>query len=237
MIKRDARGHVSFGKWDYLIQALIILSLISFAFETLPDLDPALKKALSAFEIFSVLVFSVEYLIRLSMSRPPRAYALSFLGIADLLAILPFYLGLGLDLRALRGFRLLRLFRIFKLVRYSRAMQRYHRAFLAIREELVLFSVTAFILMYMASVGIYYFEREAQPEAFGSVFHCMWWAIVTLTTVGYGDVYPITVGGRIFTFVILMMGLGVVAVPTGLFASALAQTRRREEQEERSEKL
>ncbi|MDP0497693.1 MAG: ion transporter [Verrucomicrobiota bacterium JB024] len=236
MIRRDERGHVSFGKWDYLIQALIILSLISFAFETLPDLDPVLRKALSVFEIFSVLVFSVEYVIRLSLSRPPRAYALSFLGIADLLAILPFYLGLGLDLRALRGFRLLRLFRIFKLVRYSRAMQRYHRAFLAIREELVLFTVTAFILMYMASVGIYYFERDAQPDTFGSVFHCMWWAIVTLTTVGYGDAYPITVGGRVFTFVILMMGLGVVAVPTGLFASALSQTRRREEQEDRSEK-
>ncbi|MGE9292438.1 MAG: ion transporter, partial [Puniceicoccales bacterium] len=149
MIKRDERGHVSFGKWDYLIQLLIILSLISFSLETLPDLSPDMKKALAWFEVFSVLVFSVEYVLRIVLSRPRRTYAFSFLGIADLLAILPFYIGCGLDLRALRGFRLLRLFRIFKLVRYSKAMQRYHRAFLAIREELVLFTLTAFILMYM----------------------------------------------------------------------------------------
>ena len=88
------------------------------------------------------------------------------------------------------------------------------------------------VLLYVAAVGIYFFERDAQPDAFASIFHSLWWAIVTLTTVGYGDVYPITLGGRIFTFFILMLGLGMVAVPTGLLASALSQARELESKEE-----
>ena len=80
--------------------------------------------------------------------------------------------------------------------------------------------------MYLSAVGIYYFEHEAQPELFQSIFHCLWWAVTTLTTVGYGDMYPITAGGKIFTFMILTIGLAVIAVPTGLFASALAQDRK-----------
>lgn len=143
------------------------------------------------------------------------------MGIVDLMAILPFDLALGLDLRSVRALRLLRLFRIFKLARYSKAMNRYRDAFISIKEELVLFGVTAMIILYLSSVGIYYFENPAQPEVFSSVFTAMWWAVVTLTTVGYGDVYPVTIGGRIFTTLILMVGLGVVAVPTGLFAAAL----------------
>ena len=104
-------------------------------------------------------------------------------------------------------------------------MNRYKEAFLSIKEELVLFGVTALIILYLSSVGIYYFENPAQPEVFSSVFSSMWWAVITLTTVGYGDVYPVTVGGRIFTTLILMVGLGVVAVPTGLFASALSKVK------------
>jgi voltage-gated potassium channel len=205
MISRDTRGRASFGAWEYLIQALIILSLVSFAFETLPDLSDAWQSRLRAFEIFSVSVFTVEYLLRIALSRPPRSYAFSFFGIIDLLAILPFYLATGLDLRSLRAFRLLRLFRILKLARYSAAAQRYHRAFLIAREELILFGATALIALYLTAVGIYYFENSVQPDKFSSVFDSLWWAICTLTTVGYGDVYPITVGGRIFTFFVLVI--------------------------------
>jgi voltage-gated potassium channel len=228
MITRDTKGRVSFGAWDYLIQALIVLSLVDFAFETLPDLSDAWRGRLRAFEVFSISVFTVEYLLRIGLSRPPRSYAFSFLGIIDLLAILPFYLATGLDLRSLRAFRLLRLFRILKLARYSGAAQRYHRAFLIAREELVLFGATALIALYLTSVGIYYFENPVQPDKFSSVFSSMWWAICTLTTVGYGDIYPITVGGRIFTFFVLVIGLGVVAVPSGLIASALSKAREEE---------
>jgi voltage-gated potassium channel len=95
-----------------------------------------------------------------------------------------------------------------------------------IKQELVLFFAVTIMLLYMGGVGIYYFENSAQPEAFSSIFHSLWWSLITLTTVGYGDIYPITVGGKIFTFFILMIGLGIVAVPTGLFASAVAKARK-----------
>lgn len=144
----------------------------------------------------------------------------------DLVAALPFYLSLGVDLRSMRAFRLLRLFRLFKLARYNKAMKHFHQAFVIAKEELILFGAVALILLYLSSVGIYYFENEAQPEKFSSVFQSLWWSIATLTTVGYGDVYPITVGGKIFTFFILIVGLGLVAVPTGLIASALSEAKK-----------
>ncbi len=85
-------------------------------------------------------------------------------------------------------------------------------------------------MLYLAAIGIYYFEHKAQPEVFRSIFDCLWWAVATLTTVGYGDIYPITIAGRLFTFVILMVGLGLIAVPTGIVASALSSVRRQQEQ-------
>ncbi|WP_444917354.1 potassium channel family protein [Microbulbifer sp. JMSA003] len=108
---------------------------------------------------------------------------------------------------------------------YSKAVARFSRAFSMVKEELVLFGVTALILLYLSSVGIYYFESAAQPEQFKSIFHSLWWAVTTLTTVGYGDMYPVTLGGRIFTFFVPLIGLGVVAIPTGLVASALSKAR------------
>ncbi|BCX47781.1 ion transport protein [Haloferula helveola] len=228
VIQHDDKGRVSFGSWDFLIQALIVLNLIAFAIETLPGIPQGWQPPLRIFEVGSVTVFTLEYLLRLLLGRPRLSYALSFFGIVDLLAILPFYLATGFDLRSIRAFRLLRLFRLLKLARYSSAMQRFHRAFLIAREELVLFGATALIVLYLSAVGIYYFERDAQPEAFGSVFHSLWWSVATLTTVGYGDVHPVTVGGRVFTFFVLIVGLGIVAVPTGLFASALSKARETE---------
>jgi len=230
MLERDEKGRIQLGWIEYFIQALIILSLLSFSVETLPGLSERTYRILRIFELISVAIFSVEYIARLFLARPSRNYAFSFFGIIDLLAILPFILALGVDTRSVRIFRMLRLFRMFKLARYSAAVQRIQTAFRIAREELILFGITALMLLYLAASGIYYFESEAQPEAFGSIFHCLWWATVTLTTVGYGDVYPITAGGRIFTFFILIIGLGVVAVPTGLIASALAKARNVENQ-------
>ena len=123
-------------------------------------------------------------------------------------------------------FRLLRAFKIF---RYSKAARRFKDAFISIKEELLLFLVATAFVMFMAAVGIYYFENSAQPDVFKSVFHSLWWAVTTLTTVGYGDAYPITVGGKIFSFVILMIGLEIIAVPAGLVASALTKTLRDED--------
>jgi len=225
---RDDKGRALFGRLEYVFQLLIVISLITFAIETRPTLTPRQHLLLHRVEVFTVTVFTLEYLLRLVFCRPRLSYALSFYGLVDLLAILPFYLTTGLDLRSLRAFRLLRLFRLLKLVRYSAAMQRYHRAFLIAREELIFFGLISLILLYLSAVGIYYFENEAQPDTFASVFHCLWWAIATLSAVGYGDVIPVTLGGRVFTFFVLIIGLGVVAVPSGLFASALSKARERD---------
>lgn len=211
--------------FDYFIQLLIILSLVSFSIETLPDISDKSKLWLRYFEVFSILVFSIEYLLRIWVSKKPVSYIFSFYGIIDILAILPFYLVGFLDLRFLRAFRILRIFRALKVIRYNKAIQRFGVAFKLVKEEIVLFIVCTIILIFITSAGIYYFENEAQPETFKSIFHSAWWSIVTLTTVGYGDVYPITLGGRIFTFFVLMIGVGLVTVPAGLVASALSKAR------------
>ncbi|MGQ9897743.1 MAG: ion transporter [Acidobacteriota bacterium] len=231
---RDHDGQFNLGRWELLIQVLIFLSLIGFTLETLPSLTPNQRAWLARFELFSIGVFTVEYVVRIIGSRPRSRYLFGFYGIVDLMAILPFYLGIAFDLRALRFLRLLRLLQLLKLTRYSQAVRRFHRALVISKEELLLFATTALILIYLAAVGIYYFEHEAQPEVFTSIFDGLWWAVATLTTVGYGDSYPITAGGRFFTFVILAIGLGIVALPSGIIAAAL--TKAREEEEEASAK-
>lgn len=211
--------------FDLFIQSLIILSLISFSIDTLPGLSSSTKGWLRRFEFITVLIFTVEYILRVYFARPRLSYVLSFFGLIDLAAILPFYITTGLDLRTLRALRLLRLFRILKLARYSAAIRRFHLALILAKEEIVLFLAATVILLFLAAVGMYYFERDAQPEAFSSVFHSLWWAVATLTTVGYGDVYPVTTGGKIFTFLVLVIGLGVVSVPAGLVAASLEKAR------------
>jgi len=211
--------------FDLAIQGLILLSLISFSFETIPDLSSETRSILHLIELFTVTIFTIEYFLRLFVADRKFRYIFSFYGIVDLLAILPFYLSVGFDLRSLRVFRLLRLMRLFKLNRYHDAGIRLRTAFSTIKEELILFLVLTAMMLYLTSVGIYYFENQAQPEIFRSVFHSLWWSVTTLTTVGYGDVYPVTTGGKIFTFVVLMIGLGLVSVPAGLLASALSKIR------------
>jgi voltage-gated potassium channel len=103
-------------------------------------------------------------------------------------------------------------------------MRHFTEAMLLAKEQIILFMGVTLVLIYFAAVGIYYFENEAQPDHFSSVFDSLWWSIVTLTTVGYGDVYPITVGGKVFTFFMLLIGLGIVAIPTGIISSSLTKT-------------
>jgi len=215
--------------FDFFIQAMIVLSLVSFSMETLPSLSSVVKNILHKIEVLTVAIFTVEYIARVIVATKKRAFIFSFFGIIDLFAILPFYLSTGFDLRSLRSFRLLRLVRILKLARYSAAVKRFHRAFIIAKEELALFLFFALIILYLSGVGIYYFENPVQPEVFSSIFHSLWWAVATLTTVGYGDIYPITVGGKLFTFFILIVGLGIVSVPAGLVASALSKAREMEE--------
>jgi len=209
--------------FDLSIQALIIVSLITFSIETLPNISPQTREMLRWAEVGTVGVFTMEYLLRLLVADRKLSFIFSFYGIVDLVAILPFYLSTGADLRAVRAFRLLRLFKFF---RYSDAIGIYARALKIVKDELVVFGSAAAIVLFVSAVGVYYLENEAQPDVFSSIFDGLWWAIATLTTVGYGDVYPVTAAGKAFTGIILVIGLAVVGVPIGLFASALMQARR-----------
>ncbi len=220
--------------FDYAIQVLILLSVASFTIETLPDLETEIINYLETFELVCIVIFSLEYLIRLYIAKRKLKFIFSFYGIIDLLAILPFYLTLGFDLRSARVLRFLRLFRLIKLIRYNKAIRRFQNAFMMIKQELIMFSVVSLILFYLSAVGIYYFENSVQPESFSSIFSSLWWSVVTLTTVGYGDIVPITVGGRIFTFIVLMIGLGIIAIPSGMISSALTEARAIEKKEKDS---
>ena len=217
------------GKFfDIAIQLLIAISLISFSLETLLGLEEQTYLLLTMIESVIVVIFSIEYVLRIILTEKKTTYIFSFYGIIDLLAILPFYLSGTISFQSLRILRFIRLFRIFKLTRYTDALSRIGKAIFIAKEELILFSVVTLMLLYLSAVGIYHFEHDAQPENYKSLFDCLWWAVATLTTVGYGDIYPITIGGRLFTFLILMLGLGVVAVPTGVIASALSAVRKNE---------
>lgn len=217
--------------FDYIVQILIFSSLVGYAIETVPTISETTRAVLKWIEIIATLIFSVEYLLRIYIAKHPLKYIFSFYGMVDLIAILPFYLTLSIDLKALRAFRIFRIFRAFKLIRYNKALKRFSIAYKIVREEIVLFLIVTSIFLFLASAGIYYFENPVQPEKFSSIFDSGWWAIVTLTTVGYGDVFPITTGGKIFTFFILMIGVGIVTIPAGLVASALTKAREIEEEE------
>ena len=158
--------------------------------------DPHARHFIVVDGMFFVL-FSIEYILRVYIEPRKRDFIFSFYGIIDLLAILP-SLFLLPGFRVLRILRFLRIFRIFKATRFILAVDRLTEALSEIRRELLALVILSLMLVYLAACGIHYFEREVQPEAFGSILDSMWWAVVTLTTVGYGDVYPKTPGGKTF---------------------------------------
>lgn len=211
------------------VQLLILVSMITFAISTLPDLSPRSMRLLEWVEVTTVVLFTLEYLLRILAAERKLDYIFSFFGMIDFIAILPFYIGTRIDLRAVRSIRFPIIFRLFKMARYNTAVRRFHIAFLIAKEELILFLAVTALMLFLSATGMYYFEHEAQPEEFASVFHAMWWAVATLTTVGYGDIYPITVGGKIFTFFVLIIGLGVISIPVGLVASAFSKAREMDE--------
>lgn len=207
-------------RFAFFIQVLIVLSILSFSLETVPELEELYSEYFNSIELFTVAIFTVEYLLRVIFSKQRAAFVFSFFGLVDLIAILPALLLFAGDFRAVRA---LRLIRIFKLFRYSASFDRISEAFNSVRRELTLFFFFTILLIYVSSVGIYFFEHDAQPEAFRSILDCLWWSVATLTTVGYGDIYPVTVGGRLFTTIVVIAGIGIIAVPTGLISSALTK--------------
>ncbi|WP_425073822.1 ion transporter [Sagittula sp. S175] len=217
----DGEGSPGARRVSTALYLLILLSAVVITLQSLPDLSPGLEGALMGIEGIVLAIFTVEYILRL-WSAPNRwRYATSFWGLIDLMAILPALLFLFPNAQVLRTLRIMRVFRMLKLLRMRRALARIEYAISTSRDELILAVFLAGIMLFIAAVGIYQFEHDAQPEAFASIPDALWWALATLTTVGYGDIYPVTVGGRIFTAGVLMIGLGIVAIPAGVITSAL----------------
>lgn len=216
-----------------IIQFLILASAVVFVLESDSE-DPHASHFIVLDSVFFGL-FSIEYILRVYMEPRKRDFIFSFYGIIDLLAILP-SLFLLPGFRVLRILRFLRIFRIFKATRFILAVDRLTEALNEIRRELLALVILSLMLVYLAACGIHYFEKEAQPEDFGTILDSMWWAVVTLTTVGYGDTFPITPGGKLFTVLVTLIGVGLVAIPSGLLASALTAARVEREQIGESEK-
>ena len=236
-----AVGDVTSKLFDIFIITLITLNVVAVILATVERLDSQYQYYFRIFEIFSVTIFTIEYLLRLWVCTINRNFRNSITGrikyiftpfaIIDLLAILPFYLPMiiPLDLRFVRAVRFFRLFRLFKLGRYSKALLLLKKVLKEKKEELILVIFVVFLLLIIFSSLMYFIEKEAQPEAFSSIPEAMWWGIITLTTVGYGDVYPITPLGKILGALIAFLGIGMFALPAGILGSGLVEVARKKE--------
>ncbi|WP_319468472.1 ion transporter [uncultured Pseudodesulfovibrio sp.] len=214
---------------------LILLSVTTVIIETMEDISIAYRHIFRGFEYFFVAIFTVEYIARLWVCNHGCdkhsgilgyvKHALNPFMLVDLLAILPFYLPYFLpnDLIFLRAIRLMRLLRVLKLGRYSDAVQVFSSVVKLKKEQLAVAGFGLGILLIIASSLMYYFEREAQPAIFSSIPHAMWWAIITLTTVGYGDAYPITAMGRFLASFLALLGIAMFALPAGIMSAGFVE--------------
>lgn len=220
--------------FDLFIISLIILNVILVIMDTftLPDWVRSLSRNL---EIFSIVVFTAEYLLRIwtaDLLYPERGkikakikYIFSFMALIDLFAILPFYLPLliPIDLRVLRILRVIRLLRIFKVNRYTKALSLIGSVLKNKASQLISSMLIVAILMLISSIIMYNVENPAQPDVFTNAFSGLWWAVATFTTVGYGDIYPVTAFGKVLSAIIALLGIGLVAVPTGIISAGFME--------------
>lgn len=248
IINRAEDGDRASGIFDAVIMCMIAISILSIVLESFESLAKQYSLFFKLAEIITVFVFSVEYLLRIwtadllypNSKHPRLTYCLSFMAIIDLLAILPFYLPfISADLRFLRMMRLLRLsrlLRIFKLRRYIDALHIVTTVIQKSASQLVISIILCGFVMLFSAIIMYTVENPIQPEAFPNIISALWWAICTLTTVGYGDVYPITGIGRFFASIISLVGIGIIAIPTGIIAAGFTEAISHPQKDENDEK-
>lgn len=219
--------------FDIFMYSLIVANVFAIVLESLPALGGPYSKLFSWFEWLSVGIFTIEYVLRLWACVERENFQHPFLGrmrfaltpfmIIDLMAIAPFYIQLlVMDLRILRILRLFRIFRLLKLARYSLAVQTFGRVIAKSKEELGISLCGMLLLLLIASALMYFVENGQQPELFSNIPAAMWWAVATLTTVGYGDIYPVTTAGKILGSAISVLGIAMFALPAGILAAAFA---------------
>jgi len=231
IISKAEDGDTASKIFDWSIMILIALSIVAIILESFAEFYVKYKPAFQAFETVTVIVFTVEYILRIwtadllypNEKHPRLKYFFSFMAVIDLLAIVPFYLPfISADLRFLRMMRLFRLFRllrVFKLGRYFDALQIILNVIKTSGPQLIMSVVICFFVMLFSAIIMYTVEHPVQPSQFPNVISSLWWAMCTLTTVGYGDVYPITAIGKFFASVISLVGIGIIAIPTGIIAA------------------
>jgi voltage-gated potassium channel len=219
---------------DIIIQSLIIINVVAIILSSFKQLD-GYNIWFDIIELISVIIFTIEYVLRLLTARYKFPNTVSVLAIIkyiktpmaviDLLAILPFYLPFffPFDLRFMRVLRLTRTLRILKLNRYSKSLQILGKVLNKKKGDLIVTLFVTLVLIIFASSLMYYLESEEQSEQFPNIIASAWWAIATLTTVGYGDVYPVTVLGKIFSAIVALLGIGLVAIPTGIISSGFVE--------------
>ncbi len=220
--------------FDPFIMCLIILNVVAVVLETVNGIYVRYASIFHAFDLFSVAVFTAEYILRVwsctvdKRFRDPISGRIRFLitpfALIDLMAVLPFYIPFIFpDLRFLRAMRLFRLFRILKMARYSDSLGIFMNVLRMKKDDLMLLLFSILILLVVSSSLMYEAEHDAQPKAFSSIPAAMWWGVVTLATVGYGDMYPITPLGKLIGSVVVILGIGLFALPTGILASGFAE--------------
>jgi len=210
---------------DSFIMILVAVNIIAIIAESIAPIHQAYASYFHQLEVFSVIVFTLEYMLRIwaSPSGEKSAYIFSFHGIVDFVATVPFYLQVlfpGLDLRFLR---VLRMLRILKFSHYNTALEDLSHAIYHERDTFISAMYIFFIGLLMTSAAMYFVEHNVQPDKFGSIPDAMWWSIITLTTVGYGDVSPVTAIGKIIGAITALMGVCSVALLTGIIANAFAK--------------
>ena len=211
--------------FNSIMLGFILLALVGHCLQTIPQISKEFIQGLRYLEWGCIIVFIVEYFLRYLVASNKKKYVVSFYSIVDLLAISSSLVFVDSEFASIRIIRLFILLRLFHVVAFLSAIQHFKDSLKTVRGELFLFLVFAFILLYISSAGIYFFEHSAQPEKFASIIHSFWWSVVTITTVGYGDVYPITLGGKVFSGVIILIGVTFIAVPTGIISSALTRVK------------
>lgn len=234
IIQAGEKADIASRLFDFFIIGLIMLNVIAIIVETF-TIPEALKSILSVIETISVIIFTVEYMLRLWTAdllypqygavRSRFKYVFSFMAIIDLLAILPFYIPFvfPIDLRVLRALRIIRLFRLFKVSRYTSALNTIADVFKKKSSQLLSSFFVVALLMIISSILMYSVEHDIQPDKFKNAFSGLWWAVATFTTVGYGDIYPVTAAGKVLSSVIALLGIGLVAVPTGIISAGFVE--------------
>ena len=247
MMQVDSDGDIISKIFDIFIISLIILNVVTIIADTF-QLSETFSRTSRYIEIFSVTIFTIEYILRVWTSdmlypklNPIIArirYIFSLMAIIDLLAILPFYLPMliSVDLRALRLLRLMRLMRIFKVSRYTNALSSIAAVLKSKSSQLISSTFVVMLLLLVSSMIMYSVENPAQPEVFTNAFSGLWWAVSTLTTVGYGDIVPITAFGKVLSGVIALLGIGLIAVPTGIISAGFMEHINKEEEADEDSK-